>query len=214
MPPHHTTVLLGAESGLTPARALLDHRHASFAKRLYARPQGDQGPEEILERRDSALTTRIQATARLRRHETVEPQQWGNFRRFAGLIFVEPRETAILTAMQHRTANTVWTDGSRLENKNVGAAFVWREPEGWRGHRFHLENNKEVFDAKVFAIYRALKWIDDRQGRGKRYIIFSDSTAAIARIRSDEIGPGQRFTIAAMEACDRILTRDNHVTVR
>ena len=29
-----------AESGFTPARALLDHRRACFAQRLYGRPQG------------------------------------------------------------------------------------------------------------------------------------------------------------------------------
>jgi hypothetical protein len=42
--------IIMAESGFTPARALLDHRRARFAQRLYARPQGGQGPEEILER--------------------------------------------------------------------------------------------------------------------------------------------------------------------
>ena len=67
--------ILMAESGLTPARALLNHRQAGFTRRLFARPQGGEGPEEILERRNSALTTRLRATAALRRHETVEPQQ-------------------------------------------------------------------------------------------------------------------------------------------
>ena len=67
--------IVAAESGLTPARALLDHRQAGFTQRLFARPQGGEGPEEILERRNSALTTRLRATAALRRHETVEPQQ-------------------------------------------------------------------------------------------------------------------------------------------
>ena len=47
--------IIMAESGFTPARALLDHRRARFAQRLYARPQGGQGPEEILER-ESTLT--------------------------------------------------------------------------------------------------------------------------------------------------------------
>ena len=30
---------------------------------------------------------------------------------------------------------------------------------------------------------------------------------------SDHIGPGQRFAIAAIEVCDRILTRNNQVTI-
>ena len=44
--------IIMAESGFTPARALLDHGQARFAQRLYARPQGVRGPEEILERVD------------------------------------------------------------------------------------------------------------------------------------------------------------------
>ena len=99
--------ILAGESGLTPARALLDHRQGSFARRLYAQPRDDKGPGEVLDRRDSALTARIRATARLRRHETVEPQQWGAARRFAECIVIERREAAIITANQHRKANTV-----------------------------------------------------------------------------------------------------------
>ena len=55
-----------AESSFTPARALLDHRRAHFAQRFYARPQGGQGPEEILERR-STLTSRLKEAARVER---------------------------------------------------------------------------------------------------------------------------------------------------
>ena len=66
---------VAAESGLTPAKALLNRQQASFTRRLHTRPQNNRGPEEILERQNSALTTRIHATAALRRHETVEPQQ-------------------------------------------------------------------------------------------------------------------------------------------
>ena len=149
--------VLAAESGFTPARALLNHRQASFARRLYARHQGGNGPE-IPERRNAALTTRIRASAALHRHETVEAQEWGSGRRFAGRVILEQREAAILTANQygladqHGLADTVWTDGSRLDNEKVGAAFVWRRPEGWQGSRFHLGSNKEVFDAEVFFV--------------------------------------------------------------
>ena len=55
-----------AESGFTPARALLDHRRARFAQRLYARPQGGRGPLEILER-GSNLTSRLKEAARVER---------------------------------------------------------------------------------------------------------------------------------------------------
>ena len=46
---HQTTPqgIIMAEGGFTPARALLNHRRARFAQRLYARTQGGQGPEEV-----------------------------------------------------------------------------------------------------------------------------------------------------------------------
>lgn len=41
-----------------------------------------------------------------------------------------------------------------------------------------------------------------------------DSTAAIERVRSDSTGPGQRFAVAAIEVCTRLLLRKNEVTIR
>lgn len=52
-------------------------------------------------------------------------------------------------------------------------------PGGWTGRRYHLGNNKEVFDAETYAILRALKIFDRRQESGRSYTIFADSTAAI-----------------------------------
>ena len=66
--------IIAAESGLTPAQPLLEHRQARFAHRLYARPQGGGGPEEILTREGAPITTRLQAAAGIMRGETVEPQ--------------------------------------------------------------------------------------------------------------------------------------------
>ena len=48
--------------------------------------------------------------------------------------------------------------------------------------RLYLGSNKEVFDAETFAIYQALKILDQQQATGQRYTIFSDSQAAIQRI--------------------------------
>lgn len=70
------------------------------------------------------------------------------------------------------------------------------------------------FDAEVFAIWRAIRILDRRQGSGHRYTVFIDSMPAIDRVRTDAIGPGQCFAMAAMEACGRVLTRDNELTIR
>lgn len=83
---------------------------------------------------------------------------------------------------------------------------------GWAGRRFHLGNNK-VFDAEVFAIYQALRICNDNQRPGHRYTVFSDSQAAVQRIRTDAVGPGQQWATAAIEVCSRPLHRENEVTV-
>ena len=44
--------------------------------------------------------------------------------------------------------------------------------------------------------------------------MFVDSTSAINRVRDDALGPGQRFGVAAIDVCLRILARDNDVTIR
>ena len=111
-------------------------------------------------------------------------------------------------------SDTIWTDGSHLDCGRVGAACVWRTPGGWTGRRFHLGKNKEVFDAEVYAIFQALSIINQRQERVHRYTVFVDSTSAIDRVRSDSIGPGQSFAIAAIETCTKIISRSNEVAIR
>ena len=44
--------------------------------------------------------------------------------------------------------------------------------------------------------------------------MFVDSTSALNRVRSDALGPGQRFAVAAIEVCSRISARENEVTIR
>lgn len=44
----------------------------------------------------------------------------------------------------------------------VGAACTWRTPSGWTGQRYHLGINKGVFDVEVYAIYRALRILDQK----------------------------------------------------
>ena len=110
--------IIMAESGITSARALLDHRRARFAQRLIARPQGGQGPEEILER-NADITARLKNAARIERGGTAEMQHWSETRRFPGKIVVEKRESALITAKEWRGPDTVWADGSRQEDGRV-----------------------------------------------------------------------------------------------
>ena len=42
-------------------------------------------------------------------------------------------------------------------------------------------HQQEVFDAKVFAILRAVRLLSERGEEGQAYTIFSDSQAAVSR---------------------------------
>ena len=65
--------VVAAESKITPAGPLLEHRQARFAQRLLARPQAGKGPEEILSRKPE-LTGRLIKTTKLHTGDEVEQQ--------------------------------------------------------------------------------------------------------------------------------------------
>ena len=228
-----------AESKLAPAGPLLDYRQAKFTQRLMARPKDPrhQGPEEILERRGTRITERLRQSILLGPGDRQEEMEWPSHRRFRGRIVVDPRGEALRVAKGWQDKkNSIWTDGSRLEDGRVGAAAVWwreegveppwigpnsgrrynpgRRDAGWTGRRFHLGKNKEVFDAELYALYRAAKILDERGEEGQDYTILSDSTAALERAASDRMGPGQRFAVAIMEIHDRLAGRGNTLTLR
>ena len=187
--------IVTAESALAPARALLDHRQARLALRLLARPEGGDGQEEILGRR-SDLAGRIKERAGLGRRERAERQVWGDFRVFPGQVHLTGSEEALGVAKGwNEWARTAWTDGSRLDNGRVGAAVAWKEGGGWRGRNSYLGTNKEIFDAEVFAILQAVKALNEQEESGEEYTVFTDSQAAVARIRHDKCGPAQALAI-------------------
>ena len=205
---------LARNSALPPARALLDHRQASFALRLLARPENSGGQEEILRYRNSDLMARIRRICGLGRGETAEVQIWEEFREMRASVIVEEKEEALRTAKEWTDQeNSIWTDGSRLENGAVGAAVAFKEEGVWKGKGFYLGKNKEVFDAETYAIYQAMRTLDDRGDRGRRYT-FSNSQAAVSRIQHDRTGPGQALAILAIEAAEAITGRDNSITIR
>ena len=177
-----------------------------------------QGPEEILER-ESTLTARLREAARVETRRgggSAEKQEWEEGRRFGGTIIVEKKEEALKTAKEWNGPDTVWTDGSRQEDSAVGAACVWRSPDRgrWTGRRFQLGKNKEVFDAEVFAVWQALRALEQRSEHGREYTIFVDSTSAITRVRDDTRGRGQRFGGASIKVETRLAAAGNRVNIR
>ena len=110
--------------------------------------------------------------------------------------------------------NTVWTDGSRLDSGRVGAAVAFKEAGSWKGRGTYLGQNKEVFDAEVFAIGHALEIISERGQSNRTYTIFSDSQAALLRIQHDRTGPGQTLAVKAIAIAKEITERGNTLILR
>ena len=75
----------------------------------------------------------------------MEPQTWSESRSFPGQVFIDEEGLELETARSWRSRDAIWTDGSRFDSGEVGAACVWKRGESWTGGRFHLGNNKEVF---------------------------------------------------------------------
>ena len=92
----------------------------------------------------------------------------------------------------------------------MGAACTWQTREGWTGRRFHLGDNKEVFDAEIFAIYQALRIFEARQQSGEEYTVF-DCQPAIWRAMSDSLGEGQHWARAIIEVATRLVAKSNVV---
>jgi ribonuclease HI len=74
---------------------------------------------------------------------------------------------------------------------------VWRKAQHWVGIKSHMGYNQEAFDAESAALARALEVAARRQTPPAKVTIFTDSQAAMARIASEEPGPGQKYAIEA-----------------
>ena len=107
--------------------------------------------EEVLDREDAATTRRHKAAEGMRTGETVKPQMWSEGRAFPASYSIGDEGPAMERARNWRARGTAWTDGFRLDSGGVRAACAWKAREGWEGRRFHLGNNKGVFDAEVFV---------------------------------------------------------------
>jgi len=186
-----------AESGLRPAVPQLENRQRRFAARLVSLPQGCQAREIV--GAPSGLRKRLgEALGYEGRVEpTVIPAQVEKLR---AQVVMEERKEAKEEAEKSRTGLTIFTDGSRVDSGGAGYAVVWQEGGKWAGVKTHMGFNQEAFDAECAALARALEVTAKRRLVPERVTVFTDAQAAIARIRSDEPGPGQQYALKARES--------------
>ena len=101
-------------------------------------------------------------------------------------------------------------DGSMLDSGKVGAVVVWWGGAGSEGRPYYLERNKEVYDAEVYTIYRALKIFEQRGESNRLYTVFSDSAPHPHR----QHGTGPAPCSGHHEVSSRITSHGNAITVR
>ena len=204
------------EAGIIPASTCLDYRQRLYAHRLLSFPEqhpakdilpvslrkGDEGfqPGELPQ--DSLMWTQNARATSYRQWlawqitiehsvdpangvEPVEVIKTGTC--FEGKIIIENKKQALDEATKYRPGLVLWTDGSKLENGNTGAAVCWRDKRTnrWREKSVFLGRNKEVLDAELWAIMDALEIaIEGTSNTSDPPItIFSDSQKAFQEIQ-------------------------------
>jgi len=186
------------ESRLRYATSLLNNRARRFALQLASLPQRD-GAGEIIGGRSELgkrLTTWLGPDGANDCERTVVCEE----ETIHAEIVVDERKKAMEEAVRARDGVTLWTDGSRTEDGACGYAVVWRKKgEVWKGHQVHLGYNQEAYDAECAAIVRALRVGRDRrkQQRISKITIFTDAQAAIKRMQTLDVGPGQIYALQA-----------------
>jgi ribonuclease HI len=149
----------------------------------------------------------------------VEVAQPRYARRTKGTIIIESTTQAEESARRWRDLNAecFWTDGSQLPDRHTGAAVVRQVNGHFVAEEYYLSTNKEVFDAELYAIYRALHSAQRLHDAGQvfnKIAIFSDAQAALRRLRNDNEGPGQLLARNSLLAEDRLRRRGIDIEYR
>ena len=77
-----------------------------------------------------------------------------------------------------------------------------------------MGRKKEVFDAELYALYRATKILEERREEGQDYTIWTDSSAALNRAALVVMCQGQRFSVALIEVHNWLASRGNILALR
>jgi ribonuclease HI len=80
----------------------------------------------------------------------------------------------------------------------VGTGIALKQGKTWIQKGYPLGRTKEVFDAELYGVKSALDIAINRLSKNpyiKRLIVLSDSQAALLRVSTDYLGPGQATAI-------------------
>ena len=116
---------------------------------------------------------------------------------FQGEVIIKCKKQALEEAISYQTGLVMWTDGSKLDQGNTGAAVCWkdRNTDQWKEKSIFLGKNKEILDAELWAIWKALE-IALKEITNTRDIpvtVFCDSQKALDAIKRPPSWKENRF---------------------
>ena len=132
-------------------------------------------------------------------------------------MWLEDKKQALQEATKYRAGLVLWTDGSKLDNGNTGAAVCWKDKRSdrWRQKSVFLGRNKEVLDAELWAISNALEIATkETLNTGNTPItIFCDSQKALQAIQRPYFHKENRFLRGQIYHRAKILHSTGHPIV-
>lgn len=112
------------------------------------------------------------------------PDEWMHPASFGSFPIVEV--TTQLEADEAESLMNIFTDGSKLKPKGVGAAYVVFKPDGKQEtHRIKLGDHATVFQAELAALADASRWLESRVTPVST-TIFCDSMSAILALQQGD----------------------------
>jgi ribonuclease HI len=142
---------------------------------------------------------------------------------FPGTIIIKPKKTAEEEAKNiYRSDRTnsdliIWSDGSKLDTERVGTGIALKQGKAWIQRGYPLGKTKEVFDAELYGLKKALEIAAGRQARNpriKRLVVLSDSQAALKRAATDRLGPGQAIALDIRAQAQALMDNGVEVTLQ
>lgn len=104
-----------------------------------------------------------------------------------GQVVIKPAKRAIQDANNTQAGLVLWADESKLNSGKAGAAVVWKDRRlnVWRKRQRNLGEKKQPDDAKLWAIFDALKIAikETDNFNATPITVFTDSKAALTKIQ-------------------------------
>ena len=148
----------------------------------------------------------------------VEPVVHQKPMEFPGKIIIQEAKAAIWEAKNDTSCLALWSDGSKVESGGAGTAVVWRNPAShrWEVYKTTLGENKEVLDAELWGISRALKIAlkETTPRKAGRITVYSDAQVAIKQLRETKSKAGQALRIQIYEQARQLQAYGGEVIVR